>query len=327
MNRSITLDPLATVVVLLLVAVCSGCAPISLKQIASVNDSGRADYIQRSTGEGYLTVYRGGKIVDVRRGMTLNPGDEIETSADGSAIIRFADFGSVTIFPNTRVRIGSLEVFFGRIFADVRGLFSTSGGGVVAGVAGTQYLFEVGARREVRTVVMEGSVNCSSSSGSWAPIRLESGRELWASEAHSAAPRVGRADPREMREILHQVEQIKQAPEEGYCCQKGQVTRALSNSCQGKFYNNRRQADSGCSQGWCCRNEKVYSTLRYECTGKFYSSQSSAVKACTPPPDPVGWCCINYRLSKTTSKQCRGTFYLDAAQAKQSCVRPPQIIQ
>lgn len=324
MNRSVMANHTSMILVLVLIAACSGCTSIRLNQIVSVTDSGGSGYITRTTGEGYLQIYRGGKSLEARRGMALNPGDEIETTANGSVVIRFAEHGSVTVFPNTRVRIGSLEVFFGKIFADVRGLFTTSGGGVIAGVAGTQYLFEVD-KRNVRTIVVEGTVICNSSSGSWAPIRLASGYKLRASayDQAEAEPRVDRADPGEIRDVLQSVEQIKRAPEDGFCCLKGQVTRALSNNCQGRFYKDRNQAIRGCRPGWCCNKEKVYSTLSYECTGKFYSDKSSAEKACTPPPEPDGYCCENYRIRSSTNKECRGTFYMDAAQAKKACVPPP----
>ncbi len=94
--------------------------------------------------------------------------------------------GTVTLDESTRVRLGSLEVFFGRILANVRGLFETTSDNVVAGVEGTSHLFEVARNRDVRGGG-RGRVTCRPRTAGWAPFRLHPGQML-CSSCPSQAP-------------------------------------------------------------------------------------------------------------------------------------------
>jgi len=138
-------------------------------------------------------------------GMLLEPGDVLQTAPRSAVTIVFqADSGggTVAVDESSRVRVGSLEVFFGRIFADVRGLFQTSSENIVAGVEGTAYLFEVGLDRGVHVAVAAGAVACTAKDGSWAAIRLPAGQSLRSAYPNRAAPHVGPADARELRDAL-----------------------------------------------------------------------------------------------------------------------------
>ena len=114
-----------------------------------------------------LRVWRKLQEVHATRGMQLLPGDEVQTGAQSAAVISFsggpvgAGTGTVAVDENSRVRVGSLEVFFGRIFANVRGLFETTSENVVAGVEGTRFLFEVTPDRKVRVAVAHGLGNAA----------------------------------------------------------------------------------------------------------------------------------------------------------------------
>lgn len=211
-HRRMTHNLVSIIILSCMLLVGSGCSQISLQQIASLRGAESDSYTTHEAGQDEVKLYRNGQSVEVRRGMALHPGDEIETSEQGSVIIRFAKQGRVTVFPKSKVRIGSLEVLFGKIFADVRGLFSTSGGAVTAGVEGTQYLFEVDAQGNVRTLVVEGAVNCSSRDGRWSAKRVSSGSQLWVPASPAEKTSLQQVDQGAIREIMRQVEQINRAP-------------------------------------------------------------------------------------------------------------------
>ncbi|MEO7853872.1 MAG: hypothetical protein ABIR94_16705, partial [Rubrivivax sp.] len=121
--------------------------------------------------------------------------------------------GTVTLDESSRVRVGSLEVFFGRIFANVRGLFETTSENIVAGVEGTAYLFEVARDRSVHVAVAEGVVTCTAKDGNWAAIRLPAGQSLRSAYPNRAAPRVGPADARELRDAAAWAAAVAKAEE------------------------------------------------------------------------------------------------------------------
>ena len=103
----------------------------------------------------------------------------LRSASNGAAVIYFANQGEVVAAGATRVRIGSLEVLFGRVFAKVRGLFTISSENVVAGVEGTSFLFQLEPGPSVRVAVADGTVICRPRVGtSWAPLRLSPGQEL-----------------------------------------------------------------------------------------------------------------------------------------------------
>jgi hypothetical protein len=146
-----------------------------------------------------VRVWRGGREIVAQRLMTLLPGDELETGQNVAAVLRFRDAGETLIHKGTRVRIGSLEVIFGRVFAQLRNRFTVSSQTVVAGVEGTRFLFEVGRDRAVRIAVADGAVVCRSPKDAWAPVRLRGNESLLARYPGRGPPAVGKADAREMR--------------------------------------------------------------------------------------------------------------------------------
>lgn len=165
-----------------------------------------------------LRVWRNQQEVHATRGMQLLPGDEVQTGAQSAAVIGFsggpvgAGTGTVAVDENSRVRVGSLEVFFGRIFANVRGLFETTSENVVAGVEGTRFLFEVTRDRKVRVAVAQGVVSCSSRDGSWQSVSLQAGQALVSAYPNRARPQVMPADPRELRDLEDWAAQVAAPP-------------------------------------------------------------------------------------------------------------------
>jgi len=146
-----------------------------------------------------VRVWRGGREIAVQRLMVLNPGDEIETGQGIAAVLRYRDAGDTLVLNGTRVRIGSLEVLFGRVFALLRNRFTVSSQTVVAGVEGTRFLFEVGRDRAVHVAVADGVVVCSSPQGAWAPVRLRTNEGLRSRYPGRGPPVVAKTDPRELR--------------------------------------------------------------------------------------------------------------------------------
>ena len=146
-----------------------------------------------------VRVWRGGREIAAQRLMVLLPGDELETGQNAAAVLRFRNAGETLIHKGTRVRIGSLEVVFGRVFAQLRNRFTVSSQTVVAGVEGTRFLFEVGRDRAVRVAVADGAVVCRSPKGAWAPVRLRANESLLSRYPGRGAPAVSKADAREMR--------------------------------------------------------------------------------------------------------------------------------
>ncbi|MEO7850816.1 MAG: hypothetical protein ABIR94_01005, partial [Rubrivivax sp.] len=193
---------------LVALAVLAGCAGVpnapTIRLQSIVRDAAPATpRWQSADAEAVgLRVWRNFVTLRPTAGMLLEPGDVVQTGPGSAASIVFdgsSGGGTVTIDESSRVRVGSLEVFFGRIFANVRGLFETTSENVVAGVEGTAYLFEVARDRSVHVAVAEGVVACSTKDGSWAAIRLPAGQSLRSAYPNRAVPRVGPADARELR--------------------------------------------------------------------------------------------------------------------------------
>jgi hypothetical protein len=268
-------------------AVLPGCATTTLGDLAREEPAGSGRYVRLQGGEGVVRAFRGGRPLDARRGAMLQPGDEIETAPNGAAVIRFANQGEVLVTGGTRVRIGSLEVLFGRIIANVRGLFNVTTEGVVAGVEGTQFLVEAQPRREVRVVVADGTVVCRPRDGkSWAPVRLRPGEALSDPYGVREPPRVGRASPAELDEIRRAAQLVSNAPGQGYCCDGSRVFPSLSNQCGGQFRWSEAEARQACADlqpGYCCVNGRLSQTNRGGCYGQFFTDASAARRACVPP--------------------------------------------
>lgn len=159
--------------VLLLVLLLHGCGFARLDSLMVERNGG---WVQ--TG-GELSVIREGKRIDVAKGMMLKKDDVIETGPDTTATLRFEGdligSGGVILFPSTHIKIlnPSLEIDFGKIFLQVKGLFNIHFEYGTAASEGTEYLVEVDAKRNVDVTVLEGVVKLSSKQNAWQPVRLK----------------------------------------------------------------------------------------------------------------------------------------------------------
>lgn len=343
-------ERLTAAAVLALAGVLAGCvtdgqrAGVRLETIARERPD-RSGYVALDASEaaGAASVSRGGRQLDARPGMTLQPGDEVETG-DAAAVIRFAAHGTVVLAERTRVRIGSLEVLFGRILADVRGLFSASSENVVAGVEGTAFAFEVRPDRAVRVVVLQGVVACRSRTGAWPPLRMRAAEAMYSPYPNRTPPRVEPASRSELDALNAWAQRVRNAAPSppppdplGWCCADRSVSNVRRDQCRGSFFRDQPSAQRACApapapMGWCCYNGSVSNLPRDQCRGSFFDDPASARQACAPAPAPMGWCCYNGSVSNVMRDQCRGTFYDDRASADKSCrpvlrtpVVPPRV--
>ena len=308
-----------------------GCAPSDrLSKVVRADPSAPLGYVEVSDRDsGIVSVFRAGQRLDSRTPLTLQKGDEVRTGPASGAVLRFANGGEAVLAPNTHVRLGSLEVFFGKVLADLRGLFAIEDDNLVAAVEGTRFLFEAERGRQTRVAVLEGRVRCIPKRANWAPIPLSAGQQLHARHGSNRVPRVERLSRAETEEIERWSNGIRAAARAGFCCARGKVYESLSNQCRGHFEESRRKAQFKCQSGWCCRNGQVTRTIRADCRGKFYTRQSDAEKACAPPAPAVvqGWCCLQGNLKQTDSKYCsavKGSFYTDAIEARRRCLHVVQ---
>ena len=133
----------------------------------------------------------------------LQRGDEIETEPNVIAVIRYP-IGDVYIDAGTRVRIGSLDVLFGKVFARVRGLFSVENQNVVAGVEGTEFEFEVARNGATQITVLDGIVLSSSKRLPWKPLRVTRNQAFTVTDAGMQF-RVGPASPAKLAQLTRWV--------------------------------------------------------------------------------------------------------------------------
>ena len=129
---------------------------------------------------GDVQVWHGGHEVPGNDGMALFAGDEVLTQAGSYAKIQFLDGDQVWLDYNTRVRVGSLFVFFGRVFAAVSGAFSVDSEFVAASTEGTEFTVSIDRpRRGAFSVALrQGILRCEPRAGRWRTVRMEPGERL-----------------------------------------------------------------------------------------------------------------------------------------------------
>ena len=333
---------LTTGALIALAAVLPGCATIEpagvrLESLARLDPADASRYVELGPVEaaGAAAVFRQGQRFGARPPIVLRAGDEVETG-DAAAVIWFAAYGTVVLAERTRVRIGSLEVLFGRVFAEIRGLFSASSENVVAGVEGTAFMFEVRPDRAVRIVVLDGIVACRSKTASWPPVRIHARQALFSPYPNRTPPRVEVPSQRELEALRAWALRVRNAtppprpPEPlGWCCDRGSVSYLRADRCGGAFYGDQASAQQACApppqMGWCCDRGRVSYLRADQCGGSFHRDQASAQQACAPP---MGWCCDKGKVSYLRRDQCGGSFHSDQASAAKACppiLRPPTL--
>ena len=312
----------------------SGCAPMLVQVLKQdPRDPERYVRVQPAQQVGSATVYRRGSALSVRLPHQLQPGDVIQTGPDAVARIRFPDGHEIILDVNTRARLGSFLVEFGRILARARGFFEAESENVVAGVEGTEFVFQVPRDRSVLVTVLDGTVVCRSKTGSWAPVRLRRG-ERFNSYPDAALPGKRQATPDELEDIrrwITRVEGSAPAPpvpaRYGFCCADGRVFEASREQCRGRFFSDRDVAEEYCQppkpeSGYCCSDGEVFRTARERCRGSFHLEQNEAERACQRARQ--GFCCADGRVFEASREQCRGRFFSDRGAADEYCRPKPE---
>ena len=136
---------------LLVCLALAGCAGITLNAV----EDGR---LVAAGPIGGAEINRGGTRLRPHPHMAVQPGDEIRTGPETTVILSYMDGTRVYVEPDTRIRLGSIFVFFGEVLIKARGLFAVDTRFATAGSEGTQYLVRVERGDQVRVVVAEGRV-------------------------------------------------------------------------------------------------------------------------------------------------------------------------
>jgi hypothetical protein len=140
---------------------------------------------------------RNGTSYQFSPGVALQPGDALWTGPDAAAVISYPGGARAYVYPNTRVRIGSIIDDIGKVFVKVKGAFKVQTNFVTAGSEGTQYWVDVQALDQVKVVVVEGVVRLSSNAAIW-PARALRGNEQ-AQISGANAPVQGPANAADIR--------------------------------------------------------------------------------------------------------------------------------
>lgn len=157
----------------------AGCVLAGCADPYIVSGSGAPGYIATLEVEGRVEVLQGGRAVQGHDGMPLYRGDEVRTLGSGYAQCRFVDGDRVWLDHDTRVRVGSIFTFFGRVFASVSGIFQVDSEFVSASSEGTEYTVTIGrGQPDFRIAVRTGAVLCRPRQARWRPVRLVAGQRL-----------------------------------------------------------------------------------------------------------------------------------------------------
>lgn len=285
---------LALALLVLALVGLAGCATppdgsVRLAAIVRATPGGDPPWLRDDDAPGVRVRRAGGAEQPARSGLRLDAGDTVLTGPGVAAVLRIAGRGELAVDENSAVRIGSLELLFGRVFADLRGLFVVRSQTVEAVNEGTRYLFEVGRDRSVHVVVAEGVLSCRSLQGGWPALRLAAGQGLFSADPGREAPRILRADPRVVEGPLRAITDAPRA-------------------------------------GWCCPvpGRPVFASTEDRCPGAFSVSRDAAQARCRPAPEPRVWCCAPRQQGpiETTPERCqalKGSPYASESAARQRC--------
>jgi len=284
-----------------------------------------------------VAFFRGGQRLQFTIPHALERDDEFETARDVMAVIRYP-IGDVYVDAGTRVRIGSLDVLFGRIFAKVKGFFSVENQNVVAGVEGTEFAFEVARDGSTEITVLDGAVLSSSKRLPWKPLRVTRNQAFWVTNAGMQI-KVGAAPPTQLAQLRQWVDRadnavavlaprVAQAPPPEPQPQQP-VPPAMQPVPQ--------PLPPGPSPtqtitppvitlpipivtdptGYCCDAAgQVYPSTAGACRGRLYQYRADANAQCG---DRRGFCCANNQVFETVPSQCTGHFSYNQKSLTESC--------
>ena len=366
MMRGMECDRTMLLALLLLVACCAGSAtgqtpprPYSEERPPWLAMIGRVDPLDPTRYVGVfgeeqaqvVTFYRGGQRQPFALPLVLERDDELETARDVMAVIRYP-IGDVYVDAGTRVRIGSLDVLFGRVFAKVKGFFSVENQNVVAGVEGTEFAFEVARDGSTEITVLDGAVLSSSKRLPWKPLRVTRNQAFWVTNSGMQI-KVGTAPPTQLAQLQRWVDRADRAvavlapreaapqpppPQPPAPPPEPQPMQPVPPSMQPAP----QPLQPGPSpvqiippvivvpippvatdpSGYCCDpTGQVYPSTAGACRGRLYQYRADAYAQCR---DRRGFCCEGKRIFETTPSQCRGIFSYDQGSVRERCYVPPR---
>jgi len=284
-----------------------------------------------------VAFFRGGQRLQFTIPHALERDDEFETARDVMAVIRYP-IGDVYVDAGTRVRIGSLDVLFGRIFAKVKGFFSVENQNVVAGVEGTEFAFEVARDGSTEITVLDGAVLSSSKRLPWKPLRVTRNQAFWVTNAGMQI-KVGAAPPTQLAQLRQWVDRadnavavlaprVAQAPPPEPQPQQP-VPPAMQPVPQplppGPSPTQTITPPVITLQipivtdptGYCCDAAgQVYPSTAGACRGRLYQYRADANAQCG---DRRGFCCANNQVFETVPSQCTGHFSYNQKSLTESC--------
>jgi hypothetical protein len=208
------------VVVLVSFTLC-GCGPVVIKDrgpslvtVMKEDPRDTSRYLRLSSAElaGEVTVYRDGSRLPVSLPYELLPGDVIETGPGAAAVVHFPDSNKIILDSNTRARLGSFFVEFGRVLARVKGFFEAESENITAGVEGTEFVFEVTRDRSVAVTVLDGTVVCRSKIRSWQE-RLSASEIFYSRHPNLVNPGRRPATSKELDDIRRWMKKIEESTE------------------------------------------------------------------------------------------------------------------
>jgi hypothetical protein len=324
--------------------------PVFIALIARVDPLDPSRYLEVPTNEqsGAVAFFRGNQRVPFSVPQVLERDDELETARDVMAVIRYP-IGDVYVDAGTHVRIGSLDVLFGRVFAKVKGFFSVENQNVVAGVEGTEFAFEVARDGSTEITVLDGAVLSSSKRLPWKPLRVTRNQAFWVTNAGMQI-RVGAAPPTELAQLQRWVDRADRAvavlaPREPQAPPppiapapppEPQPQQPVPPSMQ-PVPRPLQPAPPPVQSttppvivlpvpiitdpsGYCCdTNGQVYPSAGGACRGRLYQYRADALAQCR---DRRGFCCANNRVFETIPSQCTGIFSYNQASVRESCAPP-----
>jgi ferric-dicitrate binding protein FerR (iron transport regulator) len=196
-------------VAMLLPTVVACTAPTPYADAATARLDGIVVDGTRRAGErepGLAVVIRSGVRQEAYAGMTLQPGDRIDTGPRADAVLRYTSGTELVLRPNSGGRIGSLSDFVGEVFVKVKGFFSVDTTFVKAGARGTAYLVRTHTGGATSVVVIEGIVDVGSTTGAWPTVPLSAGTMAL---AHPRAPQPMPANVDDLARTRDWVERVE----------------------------------------------------------------------------------------------------------------------
>jgi len=328
--------------------------PAFIALVARVDPLDPTRYVDVAPDEQSRVVafFRGGQRLPFSVPQVLERDDEFETARDVMAVIRYP-IGDVYVDAGTRVRIGSLDVLFGRVFAKVKGFFSVENQNVVAGVEGTEFAFEVARDGSTEITVLDGAVLSSSKRLPWKPLRVTRNQAFWVTDSGMQI-KVGAAPPTELAQLQRWVDRADRAvaalaprepqappappppaPPPPVPQPEPQPQQSVPPSMQPVPQPLPPGALPGQStlpglllpppaftepSGYCCdASGQVYPSTAGACRGRLYQYRADAYAQCR---DRRGFCCANNRVFETIPSQCTGIFSYNQASVRESCAAP-----